>query len=91
MPSTMSRTEMFKKVCELAAEQVGADPAEITEQTNFVADLNYDSLNQLEFTLELEDAFEVDIPDTQAEAVKTVGAAFEMLCQQIDPEHLQGD
>lgn len=83
MPTTMSRAALAEKVREIAAAQAAVEPAEVTEQTDFFADLNYDSLDAVEFIMNLEEAFEISIPDEDAERVKTVGAAVELLCQTL--------
>lgn len=64
----------------MAAAQVGADPAGVSEETHFHADLNYDSLDDVEFVMTLEDAFDVSIADEDTDGVRTVGAAVELLC-----------
>lgn len=91
MPTTLSRTELLKQVCEIAAKQVGADPQELTEQTHFEADLGFDSLEKVEFTIDLEETFDLEIPNEAAEAVQTVGAAVELLIQTMrnDPPTAQ--
>jgi acyl carrier protein len=80
----MSRDEIVEKVCALAAEQVAMSRAEVTPESHFTHDLNYDSLNQVEFTMELEDVFEISIPDEQAEKVKTVGDAIELIAEYVN-------
>ncbi len=67
----------------IAAAQAGVDPAAVTEATHFQADLNYDSLDSVEFVMLLEDAFELSIADEEAEKVQTVGAAVDLLCNAL--------
>jgi acyl carrier protein len=74
-----SREEILEKVCMLAAEQAVVSRAEVGPESHFVRDLNYDSLAQVEFIIELEDAFGISVPDEQAETVKTVGDAIELI------------
>ena len=76
---TYDRDDVYATVAKLAAEQVAADPASVDAHTNFVADLNYDSLNQVEFVMELEDAFEISISDELADRARTVGDAVELV------------
>ncbi|MGD8451929.1 MAG: acyl carrier protein [Phycisphaerae bacterium] len=85
MPAPKSWPEIFEKVRELAAAQVNADPAMITEQTSFLADLNYDSLDVVEFIMEVEDAFDLAVPDVEAQEVRTVGDVVEMLYKSQGP------
>ena len=66
------KNEVAKKVIELAAEQGGVDPSTVALATHFVNDLHYDSLDAIEFTMSLEDEFEVSVPDEEAEKLDTV-------------------
>ena len=65
------------KVIEIVAEQMNVDKSEITRETSFVNDLNADSLDTVELVMEFEDAFELSIPDEEAEKIQTVGAAID--------------
>jgi acyl carrier protein len=73
----MTKEEITRKVVELAAAQVGVDPATVTPDTHFINDLNYDSLDQVEFAMEAEDEFEMQVPDEDAEKFQTVGQVIE--------------
>ncbi|MCC6321165.1 MAG: acyl carrier protein [Phycisphaerales bacterium] len=76
---TVTEQEIEAKVIEIVANQMGADKATITRNTSFVDDLNADSLDTVELVMEFEDEFETDIPDEQAEKIKTVGQAIEYI------------
>ncbi len=78
----MTEQEIEAKVVEIVAQQMGHDKSKITREMSFVDDLNADSLDQVELVMELEEAFETDIPDEQAEKIKTVGDAIEFIKQQ---------
>ena len=80
----MTRTEIAAKVIEIAAEQGGVDATTVSVDTHLFNDLTYDSLDAVEFMMKLEDAFELAIPDQQAEAVKTVGQAVDLLVRHFD-------
>jgi acyl carrier protein len=75
----MSYEQLVETVQRLAAEQVGAGSAGVDLETHFHNDLNYDSLDDVSFMMELEEAFEVSIPDEEAENIRTVGQAVERL------------
>ena len=75
----MDRQEVLEKVTEIVSEQMGVDAAEISEQTSFINDLNADSLDTVELVMEFEDAFEMSIPDEEAEKIQTVGAAVDYI------------
>ncbi|MBL4701029.1 MAG: acyl carrier protein [Phycisphaeraceae bacterium] len=64
-----------ERVTAIVAEQMGVDKGEISLATNFVDDLNADSLDTVELVMEFEDEFETSIPDDQAEKITTVGQA----------------
>ena len=71
----------FEKVRDMLAEQLSVDPAKITEQSEFVADLNADSLDLMEFMLALEDEFGISMPedDDAMKGIKTVGDAVKLI------------
>lgn len=62
-----------KEIFATVAEQLGLDVGEIAEVKSFVEDLNADSLDLTEMIMTLEEKFNVEIPDDQAEKLKTVG------------------
>lgn len=76
---TLSPADRNARIFALAAAQAGVDVETITPQTHFVNDLHYDSLAKVEFVIDLEEAFDVSIPDTIAEHATTVGEAVEMM------------
>jgi len=71
--------EVEKKVIEIVSEQMGVDKAEISRETSFVNDLNADSLDTVELVMELEDEFEMSIPDEEAVKIQTVGQAIDYI------------
>jgi len=79
----MDENEIQEKVVSIVAEQMGVDKGEINRDTNFVNDLNADSLDTVELVMEFEDAFETNIPDEQAEKIQTVGQAIDFIKEHI--------
>ncbi len=75
----MDEAEIREKVISIVAEQMGVDKGEINDNTNFVNDLNADSLDTVELVMEFEDEFETSIPDDQAEKIQTVGQAIDYI------------
>lgn len=71
----MSKEEIFNKIKDLIAENFDVDEDKITESTSFTDDLDADSIDLVEFILQLEDEFGSEIPDEEAEKIKTVGDA----------------
>ncbi len=71
--------EIEEKVVQIVSEQMSVDKGEIARGTSFVNDLNADSLDTVELVMELEDEFDLTIPDEEAEKLKTVGEAIEYI------------
>ena len=80
----MSDSETEDKVISIVAEQMGVDKGELNRDTNFVNDLNADSLDTVELVMEFEDEFETSIPDEEAEKIQTVGQAIDYIQGHID-------
>ncbi|MFA9476793.1 acyl carrier protein [Phycisphaerales bacterium AB-hyl4] len=79
----MEEKEIEEKVISIVAEQMGVDKGEINRETNFVNDLNADSLDTVELVMEFEDEFETSIPDEEAEKIQTVGQAIEFIKEHV--------
>jgi acyl carrier protein len=71
----MTENEIFSKIRDILVENFEVDKDEITKNTNFTSDLDADSIDLVEFILQLEDEFGAEIPDEDAEKIKTVGDA----------------
>ena len=80
----MEEQEIQEKVIAIVAEQMGVDKGEINRDTNFVNDLNADSLDTVELVMEFEDEFETSIPDEEAEKIQTVGQAIDFIKNHAD-------
>lgn len=68
----MTEDTLVKEVLETIAEQLAVDVNEVTEEKSFIEDLNADSLDLTELIMTLEEKFNVEIADDQAEKLKTV-------------------
>lgn len=68
---------MFEKIKAIVVEQLGVEEDQVTMEASFVDDLGADSLDIVELIMALEDAFEIEIPDSDAEKIATVGDAVE--------------
>ncbi len=75
----MASTENVQKVKEIIADQLGVDIAEVTLEASFIDDLGADSLDTVELVMAFEEAFEIEIPDEDADKLQTVGSAIEYL------------
>lgn len=70
---------MFEKIRDIIAEQLSIDPSEITEESSFIDDLGADSLDIVELIMALEEEFDMEIPDEDAEKISTVGDVIEYI------------
>lgn len=73
----MSNT--LDQVKKIVAEQLGADENEITQDASFVDDLGADSLDIVELVMALEEEFNIEIPDEDAEKIKTITDAVKYI------------
>ncbi|MBV9027883.1 MAG: acyl carrier protein [Candidatus Eremiobacteraeota bacterium] len=73
MPTT------FDKVKKIIVEQLGVDESEVTPEASITDDLGADSLDQVELVMAFETEFNIDIPDEEAEKIKTVGDAVKRI------------
>lgn len=64
---------MFNKVEEIIREQLSVEDKEITMETSLMKDLEADSLDAVEIIMALEDEFDIEIPDTEAEKFQSIG------------------
>jgi acyl carrier protein len=67
------------KVKEIIINELGVDPEKVTAEASFVEDLGADSLDTVELVMAFEEEFGVDIPDEDAEQMRTVGDAIKYL------------
>ena len=66
-----------ERVIDIVAEQLGVEKDKISRDSHFVNDLGADSLDTVELVMELEEEFEINIPDETAEKIQTVGEAID--------------
>ena len=70
---------VFDKVKEIIIDQLGVEENLVTMEASFIEDLGADSLDIVELIMSMEDEFGIDIPDTEAEKISTVGSAVEYI------------
>jgi acyl carrier protein len=74
-----SMATVDERVKKIIAEQLGVEEEEVTLEAHFVEDLGADSLDTVELVMALEEEFEIEIPDEDAEKILTVGKALEYI------------
>ncbi len=72
------------KVKEIIINELGVDPERVTPEASFVDDLGADSLDTVELVMAFEEEFTIDIPDEDAEQMRTVGDAIAYIAENAE-------
>ena len=72
-----------ERVAEIIAEQLGITRGEIVPEASFIDDLGADSLDIVEFVMAMEETFDIEIPDDDAEKIQTIGDAFSYVKERL--------
>ena len=72
-------SDVTQKVKDIIIEQLGVNPEEVTVEASFIDDLGADSLDTVELVMALEEGFDIEVPDEDAEKLTTVGAAIKYI------------
>jgi acyl carrier protein len=80
----MDREELLKKIKAIVADKLSIGEEQITEEASFIDDLGADSLDTVELVMALEDEFDMDIPDEEAEKLTTVGKAMDYVLGHLE-------
>lgn len=75
----MEMASIFERVKNIIVEQLGVDEDEVTPEASFVEDLGADSLDIVELVMAFEEEFDMEIPDEDAEKIRTVGDAVKYI------------
>lgn len=75
--------DVNEKIKSIIAEQLGVKPEEVTPQASFIEDLGADSLDTVELVMALEEEFEIEIPDEDAEKMASVGDAVKYIEEKL--------
>ena len=73
----------FEKVKEIIIEQLDVEADQVTEEASFIEDLGADSLDTVELVMALEENFDIEIPDEDAEKIKTVKDAVQYIDKHV--------
>lgn len=76
-------SEVALKVRSIIAERLGCAESAVTDEASFTNDLGADSLDTVEMIMDFENAFDIKIPDEEAEKITTVGEAIEHIEQAL--------
>lgn len=79
----MSTEEVFEKVKAIIVEQLGVQEASVTMEASFIDDLGADSLDIVELVMALEEEFDMEIPDADAEKVVSVGDVVDYIKENV--------
>jgi acyl carrier protein len=74
----------FEKIREIIVEQLGVDEAAVTLETSLMKDLEADSLDAVEIIMAIEDEFEIEVPDEEAEKFQNVGDIVKYVEEKIN-------
>jgi len=79
----MEREELMKKIKSIVSDKLSIGEEQVTEEAAFIDDLGADSLDTVELVMALEDEFNMDIPDEEAEKLTTVGKAMNYILSNV--------
>ena len=79
----MSSEEILEKVKNIIVEQLGVTEANVTLEASFIDDLGADSLDIVELIMAIEEEFDIEIPDADAEKVVTVGDVVDYIKENV--------
>jgi len=79
----MDREELLAKVKDIVSDKLSISEDQVTEEASFIDDLGADSLDTVELIMALEDEFDLDIPDEEAEKLDTVGKALDYVLEKV--------
>ena len=75
----MSDEQIRQRVIDIVCDHLAVNKDQVTDNTSFIEDIGADSLDIVELVMELEEEFDIQIPDDQAEKIKTVGEAVDYI------------
>ncbi|MGE5561415.1 MAG: acyl carrier protein [Chloroflexota bacterium] len=79
----MTKEQIFEKVKGIVVDQLGVDEEDVTLEASFLTDLGADSLDLVELIMAIEEEFDIEIPDEEAERIQTVNDAVEYIKENL--------
>ena len=83
----MTKDEIQSKMVDITCEQLQVPREQVNPSTSFVDDLGADSLDLAEIVMEIEDEFDLDIPDGEEEGIKTIGDAVTYIEKKVSAKN----
>ena len=77
-------SEHYDRVKEIIIDKLGVDGSKVTMEAKFIDDLGADSLDTVELIMQFEEDFNIEIPDEEAEGLRSVGQAVEYISKKIN-------
>ncbi len=77
-------TDLEQRMSAIIVEQLGATKEEIVPEASFTDDLGVDSLTMVELVMAMEESFDIEIPDDDAEKIQTIGDAISYLKEKLE-------
>ena len=75
---------MFEKIKNIIVEQLGIDESKVTPEASFIDDLGADSLDMVELIMAIEEEFEIEVPEEEAENIVTVSDAMNYINSKVN-------
>ncbi len=82
--SKQMATDLEQRMAAIIVEQLGATKEEIVPEASFTDDLGVDSLTMVELVMAMEETFDIEIPDDEAEKIQTIGDAVSYLKEKLE-------
>ena len=82
----MDTQNIAERVFKIVSEQLGYDQDKLTEDTSFIQDLGSDSLELVELTMELEEEFQITIPEEATDDIQTIGDVIRSIEKELNKE-----
>ncbi|WP_320176139.1 acyl carrier protein [Maridesulfovibrio sp.] len=81
-----TKTEIIEQVKQVTAQVMGLNSLKLKEEFHYIADLGTDSLSMLQIKLELEDLYDIDIPDEHITKISSIGSTGDYLLERLSEE-----
>ena len=80
-------SEIHEKIKNIIVEQLGVKPEDVKPESSFIDDLGADSLDTVELVMALEESFDTEIPDEEAEKIRTVQDVYDYVNNHVQKDN----